>query len=114
MRSGEMRHRIQVYRPSSTKDEYGEAVYTLWNANVYCSVKAKDASEQVLGSEYSGATFADFKIRYSRAIEMEYQDMIFLFRGREFQITGVRNLAFMDKELMVSGVHFANQQRLNL
>jgi len=114
MRAGEMRHRVQVYRPSSTKDEYGEAQYVLWNKNVYCAAKAKDASEQVLGSEYSAATFVDFKIRYSRSVEMEYQDMIILFRGKEFQITGVRNIGFMDKELMVAGVHFANQQRLNL
>ncbi len=114
MRAGEMKHRVQVYRPTGAKDEFGEAELGLWNANVWCAVMDMDASEQILGGENSAGVYVRFKTRYSRAIEMEYPDMVFIFRGREFQITGVRNKGFQDKELVVTGVHYANQQRVRL
>ncbi len=114
MRAGELRNRISIYRPSDVKDEYGESDYSLWSGGVYCAINVKDSSEQALGSETSAGTYVDFKLRYSRSLEMDYQDMIIMFRGREYEITGVRNVGFRDKELIATGVHYADRKRINL
>jgi len=103
VRAGRMRHRIEVVRDTGSRDEFGgstnerEVVATPW-----CSLRVLSEVEDDGRHTGIGQTMIEFTIRYSKSLENPTSDMYVIFKGKEYDITGVVNHLELNEKLIIS------------
>ncbi|ELR66059.1 hypothetical protein C942_00501 [Photobacterium marinum] len=102
MRSGKLKHVIQVYKQTKQKNESGEYVNN-WQliAKPYCEVKVLDGQEVVNGNIEIAIQTVEFKTRYSRVIEQYTPDMYIRFQNKKYDIQSVDNVNWLNRELRI-------------
>ncbi|HCG9221674.1 TPA: head-tail adaptor protein [Vibrio parahaemolyticus] len=110
MRRGSLRHRLEYYLPDTY--DIGNEVET-WKlvGKPYASVRAIETLESV-GKDHQVVELVEFTIPYSRALDFDYTDSIIVHRGREYDVQGIKNVGYMDKELKVLAKRYEGAKRV--
>lgn len=100
---GAYRHLITLHRPD-TYDVANEVESWRQIAQVRCRVRTLETNEGS-GNDRQGTELNEFRIPYIKSVELDHRDTIILFRGREFEVLGVKNVNYLDKELVITAKH---------
>lgn len=98
---GSYRHLITLHRPE-TYDVANEIESWKQVAQVRCKIRTLETNEGS-GDDRQGTEIAEFRVPYMKSVELDHRDLVILFRGREFEVTGVKNVDYLDKELVITG-----------
>ena len=96
---GSYRHLITLHRPD-TYDIANEIETWKQIAAPRSKVKVLDSLEGT-GIDLQAVEIVEFRIPYIKAVELDYKDMVVVFRGREYEVKGVKNVDYLDKELII-------------
>lgn len=110
MLRGSLRHRVSIYAPETY--DIGNEVET-WKlvGSPYASVKMKEIKEE--GSNDLKVTeLIEFTVPYSSQLEANQQDVIVVFRGDEYDVKSVYNVAFRDRELRITAKRYDSIKRV--
>ncbi|KAB0285467.1 head-tail adaptor protein [Vibrio fortis] len=110
MRRGALRHLLHIYVPD-TYDVGNEVETYKLLGKPRASVRVLEEVESS-GHDRQGVELVEFTVPYSKSLEFSYQDSIVLHRGREYDVTGVRNVNYEDRELRISAKRFDGVKRL--
>lgn len=110
MRRGALRHRLELYRPDTYDAGNEVETWKLW-ATPYSSIRVLEVTESA-GNDYQGVEVVEFTLAYSRDIEFDYVDLIIVHRGREYDVLGVKNVDYLDRELRITAKRFDQGKRI--
>lgn len=100
-----------MYRPD-TYDRGNEIASYKLIATVKASISIKESSESV-GNDFQGIQIIEITLPYSKALELDYTDMVLVHRGREFEVIAPpKNVDYMDKVLKVIAQRYENAKPL--
>jgi hypothetical protein len=108
---GSYRHLITLHRPD-TYDVANEIESWKQVAQLRCRVRTLETTEGS-GGDRQGTELNEFRMPYVKSVELDHRDMIILFRGREFEVLGVKNLNYLDKELVITAKHDDFSKRMS-
>ena len=89
IRSGNLRHRIQLQEPTETRDAHGQAVKT-WKtkANVWASVEPLRGAESIIQHQYAATQIEEVAIRHRSDVTTDWR---ILHDGRTLEIESKTN-----------------------
>ena len=97
---GSFRHLITLHRPD-TYDAGNEVETWKQIAKARCKVKVLEVTEGS-GSDLQASEIVEFRVPYMKSVELDHVDTIILFRNREYEVKGVKNVDYLDKELIIT------------
>lgn len=100
MLRGSLRHRIAIYRPDVT--DRGNMVIS-WQkiGEVKASIKVMESFEGT-GQDLQGVEVIEITLPFSKALDLNYADMILVHRGHEFEVIAPpTNVDYNDKVLKI-------------
>jgi hypothetical protein len=100
MLRGSLRHNVSIYRPD-TYTRGNEIDSWKLVGTVKASISVKESYESV-GGDFQGIEIIEITLPYSKALDLQYADMILVHRGREFEVIAPpTNVGYMDKVLKI-------------
>ncbi len=101
VRAGRLRHRLEVYRPTNERDEFGtvtaarELVGRFW-----CDAKNM-SNETLIGDIRQNQDTVEFTTRYNKQLGDIKNDMFIEFKGNEFDILSVVNPRLLNEYIVI-------------
>lgn len=106
MRSGSLRHKIDIKTYTEIKNEYGEIIKTWVSFAVsYASVTPVSGKEYFESKKTNASITHKIKIRFINGITPL---MKIFYDGREFEIDSVLNIREENKELLIMATEIIN------
>lgn len=108
IKSGELKHRIQIYSPPTGIDSRGRSTGD-WNkvAEVNAHLKTLSGDEAVLARQLVSRATHQIKLRYQRKFTLSPKHEI-RFRGRRFSIGHVENVEEENVEWIATAIEDVN------
>lgn len=102
MKIGRLRHKVPIYRVTYTQDEFNDLVPTKELVGTFSS-RVEYTQNDTGDTNGLNQNFKDITIhtRYSRNAGRLDNNMVAEFDGKEWNITGVINREFKNRELMI-------------
>ncbi|MEP7694557.1 head-tail adaptor protein [Vibrio parahaemolyticus] len=102
MRKAALRHQITIKKPlDDSYSSTGEVLEWVTVGQPYVDVKTITNKEST-GLDPNPYEVVQFNLPYHPAIENCGHGAVAIFRGREYEITGIQNLGYLDKELAIT------------
>ncbi len=111
MRRGALRHRLQVYVPTSYVFGGEVAEWSLLGKPL-ASVRVLEVSETTSGTSIQGVETVEFTVPYSKKLEDNPHDVVIVHRGDEYDATGIRNVGYRDRELRIQAKRYEGTKRV--
>ncbi|HAS6216009.1 TPA: hypothetical protein I7172_13875 [Vibrio vulnificus] len=110
MRRGALRHRLQVYVPEVYL--FGNEVSAWKLLGKPCgSVRVLESVESA-GNDLQGVELVEFTIPYSKRLEDNQHDVIIVHRGHEYDVLGIKNIEYKDRELRLQAKRYEGVKRV--
>lgn len=111
MRRGAFKHRLSIYAPSSYI--FGGEVES-WDflGKAYASISVLEATEGESGVRRQPVELLEFTVPYSRVLADKPNDIVIVYRGAEYEVLGIRNIDYRDKELKIQAKRYEGTKRV--